>query len=38
MLLQYFFWGGGSPYLLGVLAKTGGWAWFFGGEVVVDCW
>jgi hypothetical protein len=24
--------------LLGVLAKTDGWMWFFGGEVVVDCW
>jgi hypothetical protein len=28
----------GTLFLLGVLAKTGGWTWFFGGEVVVDCW
>ena len=32
------FWGGGTLFLLGVLVKTGGWTWFFGGEVVVDCW
>jgi hypothetical protein len=29
---------GGGAFLLGFLAKTGGWTWFFGGEVVVDCW
>jgi hypothetical protein len=27
-----FFEGGGTLFLLGVLAKTGGWMWFFGGE------
>ena len=32
------FWAGGTLFLLGVLAKTGGWTWFFDGEVVVDCW
>jgi hypothetical protein len=29
---------GGTLFLLGVLAKTGGRTWFFDGEVVVDCW
>ena len=28
----------GGAFLLGVLAKTGGWTWCFCGEVVVDCW
>jgi len=38
MFLHYFLWGGGALFLLAVLAKMGGWAWFFCGEVVVNCW
>ena len=29
---------GVTPFLLGVLAKTGCRTWFFAGEFVVDCW
>ena len=29
---------GGTPFLLGVLAKTGGGTWLFCGDFVVDCW
>jgi hypothetical protein len=38
-LFAVIFWGWrDSRFCLGALAKTGGWTWFFGGEVVVDCW
>jgi hypothetical protein len=35
-LLLEFSWRWWTLFLLGVLAKAGGWTWFFGGEVVVD--
>ena len=28
----------GSCFCWGFWQKRGGWMWFFGGEVVVDCW
>jgi hypothetical protein len=37
-MFALFFGDGGTPFLLGVLAKMGGWTWFFCGEVVVDWW
>jgi hypothetical protein len=36
--LVNFFCGVISVFLLAVLAKTGGRAWFFDGEFVVECW
>jgi hypothetical protein len=32
------FLGGGTLFLLGVLAKMNGRTWCFSGEVVVVCW
>jgi hypothetical protein len=36
--LLFFFWTGDYGVLLGVLGKTGGKTWCFGGEFVVDVW
>jgi len=37
-LFKDFFLGGVFVFLQGVLAKTGGRRWLFGGEFVVESW